>query len=915
MLRPFWTRRIRQRRRLEKQASFTAMVELLEDRTLLSASSLVSAELAGAQAFLVAVNGERIDPIAQAPSIDHLATNGVVESNPSANAIDGVVFSNYELSGLFVGAYTTGVIGKEDYDSINDADINLSQFKFVGGVQDANDELEFRFLNTSDVQVASFTFQFSSAGLFGYTIDLSGGPVTGVLDAGRIEVFAPSGSEGAWAYNGNAPSTGTENPATFGPNATQSYRFELSNTTTLPSGNPDLVPVFFGGWDGTIVISTQTGTNTDAADIQTSDTVYVDVGIGNFGDVSTSGTFTSEVRLDGNLVQTITRTTPVGVNQGFPTVDINLGQLSVGLHDVELSIDTTNAITENDETNNTTTKTLGVVDPANQTISGVKWNDIDGDGTINGSEGFLENWIIWLDLNDDGIRDGNEPFDTTDANGAWSITNVLPGTYVVREEIQAGWEQPSPGVAGGLDTDYQIDVNFRDNGMTPSQQAIFTQAADRWAEVITGDLVDEFVAGVYVDDLVIDAYAVPIDGVSGTLGRAAPTSFRSGSLLPTRGFMEFDTADIAALEIAGELFNTILHEMGHVLGIGTLWDDFALLTGAGTADPQFTGTEATAWYNAIFDNTPAEPSVPVANTGGAGTRDSHWRESVFQTEIMTGFLNGASDELSLVTVGSLDDLGYLVHYGSADVYQSPQSDPIINPPTDPPVVSIEADALTHLITVHTGETVTGVNFGNRLVITDDYGDAPSAAQSGFAASYPVTLAEDGARHTPAGPTLGPERDIEPDGVHSDNANADDLDGSPDDEDGIVFTANLVASATGPSVGIVDVNLQNPDGSSNRLDAWIDFNQDGDWKDPGEQIFSNFSLGTVAGVQTLNFMIPQDTGTNVLNGKTYARFRVSTAGSLGDQGAASDGEVEDHTVIIADSTVPSTFDFGTAASPV
>ena len=43
-------------------------------------------------------------------------------------------------------------------------------------------------------------------------------------------------------------------------------------------------------------------------------------------------------------------------------------------------------------------------------------------------------------------------------------------------------------------------------------------------------------------------------------------------------------------------------------------------------------------------------SVPVENTqGGQGTQDSHWRETIFVAELMTGFLDaGVTNPLSLL---------------------------------------------------------------------------------------------------------------------------------------------------------------------------------------------------------------------------------------------------------------------------
>jgi hypothetical protein len=105
--------------------------------------------------------------------------------------------------------------------------------------------------------------------------------------------------------------------------------------------------------------------------------------------------------------------------------------------------------------------------------------------------------------------------------------------------------------------------------------------------------------------------------------------------------------------------------MGHVLGIGSIWDTKGLLTGAGGSDPRFIGAQATAAYNQIFGR--SEAGVPVENTGGSGTRDSHWRESVFTTELMTGWINsGSTIPLSRVTVGSLADIGYQVNMNAAD---------------------------------------------------------------------------------------------------------------------------------------------------------------------------------------------------------------------------------------------------------
>ena len=251
-----------------------------------------------------------------------------------------------------------------------------------------------------------------------------------------------------------------------------------------------------------------------------------------------------------------------------------------------------------------------------------------------------------------------------------SKSRLTSGEYSLNIELETDTTTPpDPQPNSGFD----IEINFTDNSLTASQKEIFTQAAEKWSRVITGDLPDVNVSGFgIVDDLVIDASAPFIDGSGSILGQAGPTSFRSGSGLPSRGVMEFDSADVASLERNGGLEDVIVHEMGHVLGIGTIWRNKGLLTGAGTNDPRFTGAGATAEYNRIFGRN--ESSVPVANTGGQGTRDGHWRESVLDNELMTGFLNsGRSNPLSRITVASLGDLGYEVNLDAADPYTAPRS--------------------------------------------------------------------------------------------------------------------------------------------------------------------------------------------------------------------------------------------------
>jgi subtilisin-like proprotein convertase family protein len=225
------------------------------------------------------------------------------------------------------------------------------------------------------------------------------------------------------------------------------------------------------------------------------------------------------------------------------------------------------------------------------------------------------------------------------------------------------------------DAGFQVEVRFL-GGLSPNQQAAFASAAERWSQIIIGDVPPVFLEGETIDDVLIEARGVPIDGPGGILGQAGPRFIRPTSNLPIKGIMSFDTADLDRMEADGSLEDVILHGMAHVLGFGTLWTNLGLIVGEGSIDPTFVGTNAMREYGilrsaAVSANTNDPTPVPVANTGGPGTRDGHWREVVFANELLTGFLSGSLRPISLMSVGAFEDMGYRVSHAVADAYSLP----------------------------------------------------------------------------------------------------------------------------------------------------------------------------------------------------------------------------------------------------
>lgn len=262
-----------------------------------------------------------------------------------------------------------------------------------------------------------------------------------------------------------------------------------------------------------------------------------------------------------------------------------------------------------------------------------------------------------------------------------------------------------------------ITLDFQ-GAMSDIERQTFTDAAAYWNSVITGFKAPYFYEedGVTIDPvqptLTISASIAPIDTVGGTLGQAGWETARyadNDNVTPNptyarwyaaTGSMLFDSYDVAGMIANGTFYGVVLHEMAHILGIGTLWEfntipDYGAignpmydpaaepLTGPlGEPVGAYVGQYALAKYISEFDK-PGATYVPVEKGGGPGTADGHWNEFDnglgisdgttsnltgldISQELMTGW---ASDVffVSQMTIGSLEDLGYEVDYSKAGI--------------------------------------------------------------------------------------------------------------------------------------------------------------------------------------------------------------------------------------------------------
>ena len=307
-------------------------------------------------------------------------------------------------------------------------------------------------------------------------------------------------------------------------------------------------------------------------------------------------------------------------------------------------------------------------------------------------------WRILLDGSEvaSGRVDGIPARDSVELPRAEDLGPFAAGSQTVRLEVDTGDEvdeaSEADNVAESVLAVYPpgMDIELRFvTTVTDSQRPAFEDAADRWQELLPGDLPDvqlseqnSFDTSQCVDggptleenfdDMIIVVRLDSIDGSGGVLGQAGPCGIRqTPDETVAVGAMEFDTADVEDLRRNGQLDQVILHEMGHVLGFGTLWTGRGLVEDAETGDPFFPGRQGRQAFLEVGGDAYQGVPVPVEGFGGAGTALGHWRETEFQDELMTGFIGSGENPLSILSVASMGDLNYATDASGADAYTFP----------------------------------------------------------------------------------------------------------------------------------------------------------------------------------------------------------------------------------------------------
>ena len=225
-------------------------------------------------------------------------------------------------------------------------------------------------------------------------------------------------------------------------------------------------------------------------------------------------------------------------------------------------------------------------------------------------------------------------------------------------------------------------------GYSAAERQLFINGMNYWDSLISGH--QDNVSRNFT--LTVDSFSQAASGGSVTLGSAGPQALFFSNvvadaytsdqrfILAGNGFARFNThPDAGTLR-----YSTVLHEIGHTLGIGTLWEDNELQndgvagnhnrTEAGATPGEYSGGFALAAYQDEFNALAG--FIPVEQSGGGGTAYGHWDEEDnfgqsltgitdaqgrdLRDELMTGYAspNEANTFVSNTTIQSLRDLGY-----------------------------------------------------------------------------------------------------------------------------------------------------------------------------------------------------------------------------------------------------------------
>ena len=264
--------------------------------------------------------------------------------------------------------------------------------------------------------------------------------------------------------------------------------------------------------------------------------------------------------------------------------------------------------------------------------------------------------------------------------------NFDPDYYLTRnpDVAAAGIDPLEHYVTSGFEegrlakNNFSIEILYGSGAenFTPEMRTEIEAAADTWEDAILqstfegGHTLEITVGGEELGEQNTQDETDPLNGKAPIAGAGIISDSleidANGNNLPTEGVSVINTnADkLQELEDNPDLLNRVMvHEFGHVMGMGGLWQENDLIdpiTGVYRSD-----TNAGEAYHRLYNT---DGDIPLAS-GDSGI-SGHWDEEIFGNELMTPQKEslGISMPLSEITLGSLEDIGWNVFDGAAEPF-------------------------------------------------------------------------------------------------------------------------------------------------------------------------------------------------------------------------------------------------------
>jgi hypothetical protein len=163
-----------------------------------------------------------------------------------------------------------------------------------------------------------------------------------------------------------------------------------------------------------------------------------------FNKLALAGIFLALLMAQGAILASSQEAEGINAPGAMHSVLDNASANETDLSDVVVSDSITDeAIVENDTANSTDVVAPATVQEATTadalglfSISGMKYNDLNGNGSKDKGESGIAGWIIDLTVEGETAVTVKA---TTDSSGTYKFDNVSPGNYIVSEEPQEGW--------------------------------------------------------------------------------------------------------------------------------------------------------------------------------------------------------------------------------------------------------------------------------------------------------------------------------------------------------------------------------------------------------------------------------------------------------------------------------------------